>query len=69
MITAETGGALAVDWYTGRNYDTFVTEARDVPNFEFGTGEVGLSGVTDNASAKFSGKICAPTSEEYTLKL
>jgi len=67
MITAETGGALAVDWYTGYSFSTFVAEGREVPNFNFGSGEVGLTGAIDNASAKFSGKICAPTSEAYTI--
>ena len=67
MITAETGGALAVDWYTGYTSSAFVAEGREVPNFDFGSGEVGLTGVIDYASAKFSGKICAPTSEAYTI--
>ena len=70
LITAETGGALAVDWYDGINYDTFVGEGREVPNIDNRGGKViGLTGSSYNVSGKFSGKICALTSEEFTLSL
>ena len=65
-VSILTGGALSVEYWDNKTRTGEpVGTGFEVPYQNFVNGVVGLSGIPDNASARWQGKVCAPTSETY----
>ena len=67
-IMVYTSGGLYAEYFDdiGRNNPPVGTATEGMTH-DWGTGDVGLSGLPDRVEAQWSGKLCAPTTETHTL--